>query len=177
MQVKKIMSVFLKILTTALIVVLLLILYLNIATLWSVERIKDGGWITSGYFSAVIGSGSMSPALSVNDVLIVKADVSYQIEDIITYVSSKGGLITHRVKEVTDNGYIAQGDANNVPDEEIPGQRVLGKVVFSIPRAGAIIDGILSPAGIILLASIFILLWLIQRIRNDENEDDEESEN
>ena len=176
MQVKKIMSALTKILITALIAVLLLILFLNVATLWSVERIKDGGWITSGYFSAVVGSGSMRPALSVNDVLIVKANASYQAGDIITYVSSRGGLITHRVNEVTDNGYIAQGDANNVPDEEILGQRVLGKVVFSIPRGGAIIDGILSPAGIILLASIFILLWLIGRIRNDQNEDDEETD-
>ena len=89
----------------------------------------------------------------------------------ITYVSPQGGLITHRVKEVLDYGYIAQGDANNIPDEEVSGQRVLGRMIFVIPRVGGVIDGILSPAGITLLVCICLLLKLIQRIRRDQNGD------
>ena len=154
--------------------VLFSVLFLNLSTLWSVGKIQRGGDVTSGYFCAIIGSGSMEPTIFVNDLLLVKSEASYQIEDIITYVSPQGGLVTHRVKEVLDGGYMAQGDANNILDEEISGQRVLGKVVFILPKAGGIIDGILSPAGITLLGCICLLLWLIQRIRRDQNEEEQD---
>ena len=171
---KKILSAFTKLPLIVLIAALLSALFLNLSTLWSVREIKRGGSITSGYSCAIIGSGSMEPTVFVNDLLLVKSAASYHAEDIITYVSPQGGLITHRVKEVLDDGYIAQGDANNIPDEEISRQRVLGKVVFVLPRAGGIIDGILSPSGIILLGCIGLLLWLIQRIRRAQNEDEQD---
>ena len=168
---KKILLVFAKLPLIAVCAVLLSALFLNLSTLWSVGRIQRGGLVTSGYFCAIIGSGSMEPTVFVNDMLLVKGDASYRAEDIITYVSPRGNLITHRVTEVLDYGYIAQGDANNIPDEEISGQRVLGKVVFVLPRAGAVIYGLLSPAGIILSGCVCLLLWLIQRMRRDQNED------
>ena len=169
---KKVLLVFAKLPLLTLGAALLAALFLNLSTLWSIGRINRGESVTSGYFCAIIGSGSMEPAVFVNDLLLVKSEAYYQEEDIITYVSPQGGLITHRVKDVLDYGYIAQGDANNIPDEEISGQRVLGKVVFVIPRAGGVIEGVLSPAGIGLLGCIGLLLWLIQRIRGDKNEDE-----
>ena len=169
---KKIFLVLSKLPLIAVITVLLSALFLNLSTLWAVDKIQRGGPITSGYFCAIIGSGSMEPTVFVNDLLLIKSEASYRSGDIITYVSPRGGLITHRVKEVSDYGYIAQGDSNNIPDEEISKQRALGKVVFVIPRAGGVIDGILSPAGIALLGCICSLLWLIQRIRRNQNEDD-----
>ena len=48
----------------------------------------------------------------------IKSEISYRTEDIIAYVSPQGGLITHRVKEALDYGYIAQGDASNIPGEK-----------------------------------------------------------
>ena len=172
---KKILFVFAKLPLIALITVLLSALFLNLSTLWSFGKIQRGGFVTSGYFCAIIGSGSMEPTVFVNDLLFIKNETSYQKEDIITYVSPHGGMITHRVKEVLDYGYIAQGDANNIPDEEISEQRVLGRVIFVIPGAGGVIYGVLSPAGITLLVCICLLLKLIQRIRRDQNEDERDS--
>ena len=167
---KKIFYVFTKVPLIVLIAVLVAASFLNLSTLWAVGNVQRGGSVTYGYFSAIIGSGSMEPTVFVNDLLLIKSETSYRKDDVITYVSPKGGLITHRVKEVSDYGYIAQGDANNIPDEEISKQRVLGRMVFVIPGAGGVIDGILSPAGIALLGCICLLLHLIQRIRRDENE-------
>ena len=167
---KKILSSVASLPLIALVIVLLVALFLNLSTLWSVGEIKRGEYVTSGYSCAIISSGSMAPSMLVNDLLIVRSEDSYKAEDIITYVSPQGGLITHRVKEVLDYGYVTQGDANNVPDEEILTQRVLGKVVFILPRAGAVIDGILSPIGICLLGCICLLLWLIRKVRGEQNE-------
>jgi len=169
---KKILSVFTQIFTTALIAVLLSALFLNISTLWTVDKIQRGESVTGGYFCAIIGSGSMEPTVSVNDLLFIKGSTLYQAEEIITFVSRKGSLITHRVKEVSNGGYITQGDANNIPDNEITKQRVLGKVVFVIPGIGGIIDGIISPVGTLFLTCIFMLIFLIQRIRRPQNEDE-----
>ena len=167
---KKFISVFKKISVTALILVLLSTLSLNVFTLWSLSEIKRDGFIKSGFSCAVVGSGSMEPAISINDFLLIKSGGSYQVEDIVTYVSAQGSLITHRIKEVYDNGYIMQGDANNIPDEEIAKQKVLGKVIFIIPKAGGVINAILSPVGILLLTCIFLLVWLSKRIKENENE-------
>ena len=135
---------------------------------------RSGDAVTTGYFSAIVGSGSMEPTVSVNDLLIVKGEKSYQKGDIITYVSPGGSLITHRVEEVSDGGYVAKGDANNIPDEEITEQMVLGKLIYVIPKAGRIIDAVVSPAGIAFWACIFLFVLLIQKIRRDENKDEKE---
>ena len=162
---------FLKIVFTA---VLILALLLNVFTLWSVGRIKRGESVKFGYFCAIIGSGSMEPTISINDLLIIKAAPQYQIGDVVTYISQSGSLVTHRVKEVSAQGYIAQGDANNIPDEEVAGQRVMGKVVFALPGVGGITDGILSPTGIVFLVCIFLLIYLIQRVRRDQDGEEQD---
>ena len=168
---KKIYLVTTKIIVIAVSIVLLTALFLNLSTLWSVGKVKRGGDVTSGYYCAIIGSGSMEPTVLVNDLLLIQGQHSYQAEDIITYISPKGSLVTHRVVAVTQNGYIAQGDANNMPDDEIAAQRVLGKVVFVVPKVGSIINGIVSPMGIALLVCIYASVTLIRRIGRDENED------
>ena len=171
---KKLWSGFTKIFITVLLAVLLSTLLLNVFTLWSVGAIKRGVSVKSGYSCAIIDSGSMMPAISVNDLLLIKGAESYQTGDIITYVSPKGALITHRIKEALDNSYITKGDANNIPDGEILRQRVMGKVVLVIPAVGGVIDGLLSPVGIFILVCAFMLVWLIRRIRRDQNELEEE---
>ena len=116
--------------------------------------------------------GSMAPTISVNDLLLLRGRESYEVGDIITYISPRGSLVTHRVQEVSEKGYIAQGDANNIPDDEISSQRVLGQTVLVIPGIGGIVDGIVSPAGIIFLGCIFALVWLINIVRGNQNEDE-----
>ena len=166
---KRLISLFVKISLTASVVVLIFALFLNLATLWSVGKIQNGGLVTSGYFSAIVGSGSMEPTVFVNDFLLVQGNTDYQVDDIITYVSKQGGLITHRIKEVSKNGYITQGDANNTPDDEVFQQRVLGRVVFVLPGVGGVIEALLSPLGIALLGCIVLLPWVIQWIRRDQS--------
>ena len=169
---KKVIAIFKKIFMSALAASLFLVLFLNVSTLRSTNEIKSGKSVTRGYYCVIIGSGSMSPTVLVNDLLFIKGDGPYNAGDIITYVSSSGSLVTHRIIEVTGAGYIAQGDANNIPDEEISGQQVLGRLVTVVPGVGELIDAIISPTGIILLASVCVSLWLLRRTRGDQNEED-----
>lgn len=102
-------------------------------------------WFSSGllgFHPVVIVSGSMSPAISVGDVAVVK-DVSAEsiVEgDVIQYV--RGGNTTiHRVVEVgRENGdvfFITKGDANDSPDSRpVYAEEVEGRVSFVLPKVG-----------------------------------------
>jgi len=163
-----------KILTALLCVILLSLLCLNLFTLWSVGKIKSGEPVRTGHFCAIIGSGSMEPTLSVNDFLIIKAGVSYVPGDIVTYVTQRGALVTHEIKEVTPNGYITKGKANNIPDEEISRQRVLGKTVFALPKAGGVIGTLNSNVGMVLMIFGFTMVWIIWKLKGGKGEKTEE---
>lgn len=175
---KKYISIVKNVFITVITSILLLLFILNTSTLWTIRQIDRGSYVKSGFFCAIIGSGSMEPVISVNDLLFIKGSGTYQKEDIITYVSPQGSLITHRIKEISDTGYITQGDSNNVPDKEITQQRILGKVVMKLPGIGGIIYGVLTPAGGVLLIGIFLIIYLIQRIMGVQNESEKkESKN
>ena len=163
---KTLISVVLKIFTAVLLLILIMMLFLNISTRMSVKKINQGGFVKSGYASVVIASGSMEPVLAIDDLLIIKGADLYKPGDIVTYISDKGYLITHRIKEVSENGYITQGEANNVPDNEVPAQRILGKNIFVLTGAGMITSWIFSPVNIIFLACIILLLWVLARINS-----------
>ena len=97
-----------------------------------------------GYHPAVVGSGSMTPTICMGDIVIVKKVNPYDIHvgDIIQYRSDEGITITHRVIAIkeTPNGliFVTKGDANNVADKPFKEDRVIGKVVFVIPKLGLI---------------------------------------
>lgn len=97
-----------------------------------------------GYHPAVVGSGSMSPTICTGDIVIVKKVNLSEIHvgDIVQYYSDEGYTITHRVIKIeeTPNGliFVTKGDANDIPDKPFKADRILGKVVFVIPKLGLI---------------------------------------
>ncbi|MTD41524.1 signal peptidase I [Erwinia sp. CPCC 100877] len=90
-----------------------------------------------GYGNAIVISGSMEPAISVNDLVITKKQATYEKRDIILFHSNHS-LVTHRIIEVQKNRYLTQGDANNSTDGWVATKGVEGKVVGVIPKVGYI---------------------------------------
>lgn len=76
-----------------------------------------------------IVSGSMSPTININDIVIIKSQDNYKIGDIVTY-KIDNEFITHRIILVEDNYVITKGDANNVCDDKIDKKNIIGKVVY-----------------------------------------------
>lgn len=110
-----------------------------------------------GFGVAVVLSGSMEPALSVNDVILVRESENYNINDIVVYDSGRE-MIVHRIEEQNGDTFTTKGDANNVSDEPISAEAIKGRVVFSIPYAGVAVKALRSPVGIIIIILISILL-------------------
>lgn len=113
-----------------------------------------------GYSFAVIASGSMEPALMVDDLIINHAQSDYEKNDIITFHSGSS-LTTHRIIEITDQGFVTKGDANDTVDlDVVPTNVVVGRVVWTIPHIGGVLAFLKSPFGMAIL--VFIGLCIIE---------------
>lgn len=112
------------------------------------------------------------------DIVIVKLADGSKVEknDIVTFSVGDGSrYLTHRMIERRDelNGekgdfIVTKGDANTSKDPPIPADRVLGKVVFALPKVGDILEfirkqfwaclvSVLSLYGFILVIKAYLI--------------------
>ena len=150
----KIVRVIKKIISAIIIVVLTFVLIFNVSTLWQRYIMHKNCPSFLGYSYAVVLSGSMSPAIEVDDVVIVKTNEIYDKQDIIMF-RYQDHFVTHRIVDVKADGFITKGDANNVQDtQHVNKNDIQGKVVHIIPQAGKMINVLQSPLGMCLLVLI-----------------------
>lgn len=113
-----------------------------------------------GYSAAVVVSGSMSGSIEIDDLVVIHREESYAAGDVITFESESGrSVVTHRIVDRTEDGYITKGDANNAADlDPVPEERVVGRVVRVIPKIGLFISYLRTPLGMTCLVLIGLLL-------------------
>lgn len=110
-----------------------------------------------GYSIFNIATGSMEPAISKEDIIIVKKQDEYSVGDIITF-SKDNDFITHRIIKIRDGSITTKGDANNASDVAITKDSVLGKVIKIIKHAG-IWQKVLTKPSIVITIFITLLLF------------------
>jgi len=115
-----------------------------------------------GYGNAVIISGSMMPTISVGDVVVIRKQNEYFVNDIITF--KERSHITHRIVERTENGYITKGDANNTTDPEITQDQIIGRVVWVIPKVGNLVFFLQNTRNLIIMALLGLVAIVFTRI-------------
>ncbi|WP_373600100.1 signal peptidase I [Paraclostridium bifermentans] len=136
------------------------ILALNLMTTKSDKLFK-----LIGFRSYTVLSGSMEPEFYPGDLVIAqhkdKADI--KVNDIVTYRDNEGIIITHRIIEKTNEGYITKGDNNNVKDADIlKDQDIIGEVKFSIPKVGYVMNFLSNPKVVaieMVLLAVFIFFY------------------
>ena len=106
-----------------------------------------------------IVSGSMEPTLNVKDLIIVYSTDKIKENDIITYTDDKD-FITHRVIKIEGETITTKGDSNNSTDVRINKNKIIGKVILTIPKGGIIREIIITPKVIISIVVTLILLSL-----------------
>ena len=107
----------------------------------------------------VVLSGSMEPALSPGDVVIVDASGPVGVGDIITYRTGDTVPTTHRVVGERDGGYETKGDANdNVDAGLVAPDAVVGRVVITIPLLGHVILWANTPVGYVSFVIVPLVL-------------------
>jgi signal peptidase I len=133
----------------------------------------------------IVQSGSMVPALPVGSVVTVVPQATYRVGDIITFGGDDGKRIptTHRIESITREGgatrYVTKGDANEERDNGITAyDKVIGKVVYTVPRLGYMLDfarsrkgftyTVVIPAGLIILDELLTIYGAVRGRRRDE---------
>ena len=148
---KKAANIISKIISFIVMAVLLAIVIMNIYII-GMKYIKGVDQPTVfGYSYAIVLSGSMADTINVDDIVVTKKCDSYEKGDIIMF-NTESMTVTHRINEVTDEGYITKGDANNAEDNWIiEDDDTVGKVVKIIPKAGRFIGFLQTPLGMLIL--------------------------
>jgi len=120
----------------------------------------------------IVQSGSMTPAIKMGSLVIVKPMDDYKIGEVITFgpYSRTKAPTTHRIYDikVTEGipSYITKGDANNAPDQrEILQREVIGKVLFSVPYIGFAVSAAQKPIGFMLIIIVPAVIIVYDEVR------------
>ena len=134
---------------------LFLLVSLCIYTFFAIDIMKKDYVNVFGYTYFTVSTGSMSGTIEVNDIIFVKITDKANVGDVITFKNKKDEVITHRVIQKLSDTYITQGDVNNVADDPVPKEDVIGKVRW-----------IISPSFILKLIAVFLILFIFLSLIN-----------
>lgn len=137
-------------------------------------------YFATGLRLCSVESGSMEPTIPTGSLCIVSTRVEYEdikLGDVVVYIrASDGKRIIHRVIEITEDGMVTKGDANNRDDgvsvTKDP-DNLFAKNLFHIPYLGRLPSLLRTPAGIAVIAGIAVLL-IFTEVMGRKKEKDEE---
>ena len=113
----------------------------------------------------IFRSGSMSPAIHTGDMAISRTVEASTLRrgDIVSVTTSGGQRVTHRLVNAARQGPARQltlkGDANKKADTEVYTVTRAERVVFTIPKAGYVVNAATSPAGVFVLG--LYVAWML----------------
>lgn len=121
----------------------------------------------------IVQSGSMEPSIKTGALVIIKPSDTYSVGDVIMFGEDTKTKVptTHRI--ITDEVrsgvfyYTTKGDANEDPDTQVVAQsEVIGKVLFSIPFLGYVLDFAKKPLGFALLIGVPAVIVIFDEAGN-----------
>lgn len=112
-----------------------------------------------GFGLTVVLSGSMEPELSVDDLLVVVAQDSYEVGDVVVFQNQRTAVV-HRIIAINGEEIITRGDANSSDDDPITLANIKGRVALAIPFVGYIVHLIKTPVGTLVLLGM--AFWLLE---------------
>jgi len=156
------------ILTVAIILITLLALLLGIS---GIDR--DNPKSVFGFRAFIVLSGSMAPTFDEGSIIIIQ-DVKTEklkIGDILTFIPQKStDPLTHRIVEIQgetgNKTFITKGDANDIVDNPVEPEQILGRTVFYMNGLGTFILQLRTPLGIagmiaVIIVGLFIIPYLL----------------
>ena len=119
----------------------------------------------------IVKSGSMEPSIVTGSIVIIKPETSYHVGDVVTFGADTKTQIptTHRIIEIGDSplgqSVRTKGDANDSADPR-PTQMndVHGKVIFTLPYMGYLLDFARKPIGFALLVGLPAFAVIIDEV-------------
>lgn len=160
-------------------------LFILAAGVVSFKRIvyKDPAPSFLGYSFLIIVSPSMTDAVNVGDIVIMKSADSYDVGDIVTYVPAAENIsVTHRIVRREGDKFFTKGDANNAEDmDPVYIDNIRGKLLLCIPKLGVLFGWLKTPTGLFFLAAITAtvvgLVCVLKNLRREKEKAEDDGEN
>ena len=168
---KKVFGIIVDVLTFIVFLVLVLIIFSRVKMMVSGKEYFD----VFGYSIFNVATGSMEPVISQNDIIVVKEQRDYELNDIVTF-RSDNAYVTHRVISKSGNSIITKGDANNAKDVSIKKDDIIGKVVHVIRQGGVWQQIFTSPTVIIMIFVTLMLFDFAFSYRGTKEDEQDEKE-
>ena len=143
-----------------------------------------------GHQLLIIRGPSMEPTIPLGSIVFERPVqvASLAAGDVVTFTSSNGVVITHRIvdgprvtsaDDVVDGAVsgeatvLTKGDANTTPDPvRIPVSAILGVVEAHAPALGWVLAWLQLPTGLVslvsLLGCLMVAEWLLEELEGDE---------
>ena len=148
------------------ILIIILIIYFINFFLFKVVN-KDNIPRFFNYYIFNVTSGSMEESIHVGDYIIVKKVDDFKVNDIVTY-QKDNYFITHRIIEIDGDKVVTKGDANNVPDDEISKNDIIGKYY----RKSKLLSFLIKNRFIIIGSILFLYMGVYILESNDKEDID-----
>ena len=145
-------------------IVMNLVLLALLVAIWvAFAPTRIGGWASY----VIVNGNSMEPGFHRDDLVIVRADSSYGMGDIVVYHNAElSAFVIHRIIGIEQDHYVFKGDNNPWMDTYHPSRaELIGKLWIHIPKLGKTMQWLRLPInmglttgllGGILMASIMI---------------------
>jgi len=115
-----------------------------------------------------VETGSMEDGIHVGDYILISKSGKYNVGDIVTF-KKYGNFVTHRIVEKNGDTVITKGDANNVEDESISVNDIIGKVIIKGGLLNFIID--FKFAIVSFMLSFYLLTYYFDGKEKKEKEE------
>ena len=137
---------------------------------------KDTNSVASiaGFTPLMVASESMEPTFGTDDLIIIQKCDPEKLEegDVVTFhtiINNEYALNTHRIVEIEENNgyrsYRTKGDNNAVEDTHIISDGdIVGKYVFSLAGAGALMRFLSSSTGFLVVIIIPLLIFFVMQV-------------
>jgi len=134
---------------------------------WSIFQKTRIEWPITFY---LVQSGSMEPSIMTGDLILVKKNATYLLNDVVTFKDDEQRTVTHRIIEKLQGGseprFATKGDANQAADRlEVGQNQIIGKVELVLPKLGFLAAFGKSRGGIILLVVVPTVLIIYDEFR------------
>lgn len=134
-----------------------------------------GVWVATQFNwiqALVVTSGSMEPEISAGDILIARPVPAAEIVvgDVVSMSTpALGATVTHRVVEVTADGFILQGDANATADPQpYPAPEQVWRLAAVVPAAGSVLLSLRNPTTLVSLGVVVLALLAASFLPDDD---------
>ncbi|NCT55625.1 signal peptidase I [bacterium] len=106
---------------------------------------------TNKIFLYTVKSGSMSPTIKKNSIVVVLPAKSYKVQQIVTYKKSNS-TVTHRIISIMDGYLQTKGDANDSADLNLVDSKdIVGRVFLTLPFLGYLTNKYFLSAAFLIL--------------------------